>query len=504
VPNKYIKKILESAVYDVAVETPIHKMHFLSASLKNEVLVKREDLQPIYSFKVRGAQNKIARLTDAEKKRGVIAASAGNHAQGVAISATRNGVKSVIVMPLTTPQIKILSVKRLGGKVILYGSHFDECCEYAKKLAKKKDYVFIHPYEDPDVIAGQGTVAMEILRQHSADLHAIFIPVGGGGLIAGMGAYIKYLRPGIKVIGVEAEDSACLLAAMKAGRRVTLPKAGLFADGVAVSRIGKEPFRIARKCVDDVVTVTHDQICAAVKELFDDTRSIAEPAGALALAGLKKYATKKNLKDRTLMAIESGANVNFDRLRYIAERYEVGERTEVVLGVTIPEKPESLKAFCKALHKHDITAFNYRFCGGKNANIFVRLQVMAAKEDREKLFGTLNKKGYKTVDFSDDELAKSHIDRMVGGRSDPLECEALYRVECPECQGALLKLLDLLKPSWNISLFNYRKSGGAYANVLIGIQMPAAEQKKFEKAMTSMKYIYHEESDNVAYRMFLR
>ena len=487
----------------MAVETPIHEMPLLSENLGNRVLLKREDLQPVFSFKLRGAYNKLSRLSAREKSRGVIAASAGNHAQGVAISASKLNIRSTIVMPKTTPQIKVAAVKRRGSKVILFGERFDDSCLHAKELAAKHGYVFIHPYDDTDVIAGQGTIGMEILRRHTDPIYAIFIPVGGGGLIAGMAAYIKYLRPEIKIIGVEAEDSACLKAAMAAGRRVTLPQVGIFADGVAVSKIGKEPFRIAKTCVDEVVTASSDEICAAIKEVFDDTRSISEPAGALSIAGMTNYVRRKKIRNKTLMGIASGANVNFDRLRYISERFEIGERTEVILAATTTERPGILKRFCKYLDKHEITEFNYRYEPNNNATIFARIRVSGQAQDRTKLFRDLREGDFSVTDLSNNELAKMHIGHMVGGHTSGIENEVLYRLEFPECQGALSNFLMLMEPNWNISIFHYRKSGGAYGYVFIGIQIPANERKKMETRMKNARYSFVQEQGNPAYKLFL-
>ena len=502
-PSRYIKRILEASVYDVAIETPIHGMPLLSENLGNQVLLKREDLQPVFSFKLRGAYNKLSKLSTRERNRGVIAASAGNHAQGVAISAQKLKIKSTIVMPKTTPQIKVAAVKRRGSRVILHGDRFDDSCLHAKKIAADKGYVFIHPYDDTDVIAGQGTIGMEILRQHTDPIHAIFIPVGGGGLIAGIASYIKYLRPEIKIIGVEAEDSACLKAAMAAGRRVTLPQIGIFADGVAVSQIGKEPFRIAKTCVDEVVTASSDEICAAIKEVFDDTRSISEPAGALSIAGMTNYVRQKRIRNKTLMAIASGANVNFDRLRYISERFEIGERTEIILAATIADKPGILKRFCRALHKHEITEFNYRFEPNTIATIYARIRVSDRAKDRSKLFRNLRDEGFSITDLSNNELAKMHIAHMVGGHTDGVENEVLYRLEFPECQGALGNFLTLMEPNWNISIFHYRKTGGAYGYVFIGIQIPADQRDDFESRITDARYSFKLEQDNPAYKLFL-
>lgn len=475
----------------------------MSRALKNTVLVKREDLQPIFSFKVRGAYCKIASLSDEERSRGVITASAGNHAQGVALSASRIGVEATIVMPQTTPEIKVQAVKRMGAKVIIHGERFDDSRLEALQRSEKENKVFVHPYDDLDVIAGQGTIAMEILRQFSDPIHAVFIPVGGGGLIAGMAAYIKYLRPEVLVIGVEASESACFKAAMDAGRRVVLTETGIFADGVAVSQMGKETFRIARKVVDDVITVSSDEICAAVKEIFDDTRSIAEPAGALGLAGLKKYVAQHQLKNKNLVTIESGANVNFDRLRYISERYEIGKEREMVLAVTIPEKAGSLLDFCRVLKDHNITEFNYRRREADRARIYSRIEVRL-KKDRDRLLEKLTKKGYEPIDLSENEMAKMHIGHMVGGIPEHLEDERLYQVEFPECQGSLSRFLSVMQGNWSISLFHYRLDGGTTSNVLVGIQIPEEEVSMFEKGLTGLKYRFREESDNLAYNLFLK
>lgn len=491
-------------MYDVAVETPIHAMPLLTERLGNQVLLKREDLQPVFSFKLRGAYNKLTKLSTRQKNRGVIAASAGNHAQGVAISAAKLKIKSTIVMPKTTPQIKVEAVKRRGSKVILHGDRFEDSCSHATQIAADKNHVMIHPYDDPDVIAGQGTIGMEILRQHTDPIYAIFIPVGGGGLIAGIAAYIKYLRPEIKIIGVEAEDSACLKAAMEAGRRVTLPHVGIFADGVAVAKIGKEPFRVAKTCVDEVVTASADEICAAIKETFDDTRSISEPAGALATAGMTNYVRQKRIRNKTLIAIASGANVNFDRLRYVSERYEIGERKEVILAAAAEDKPGVLKRFCQALDKHEITAFSYRYAPETIATIYASVRLSRDAKDSVKLFRKLRDQGLSITDLSNNELAKMHVGNMVGGHSPSVKDEVLYRLEFPECQGALSNFLMLLEPDWNISIFHYRKTGGAYGDVFIGIQIPANRRSTFEARMADARYSFVREQDNPAYKLFLR
>lgn len=508
-PIRTIKKILQARVYDVAVETPVDRARSLSRRLNNNVLLKREDLQPVFSFKIRGAYNKIVNLTEAEKAKGVICASAGNHAQGVALASSRLGIKSVIVMPQTTPEIKVNSVRTLGGKVVLHGDAYDQAAAHAKMLMEKHGYTFVHPFDDPDVIAGQGTVGMEILRQHTGPLEAVFVPVGGGGLIAGVAAYIKYLRPEIKVIGVEPVDSNCLQAAMKAGRRVILPEVGLFADGVAVKQIGKETFRLARKYVDEVITVTTDEMCAAIKDLFDDTRSINEPAGALAVAGLKKYVEREGCTGANLMALCSGANVNFDRLRHIAERAEIGEQREAVLAVTIPETPGSFRRFCQTLGKRSITEFNYRYACPEAAHVYVGVQTAGQKE-REALCEGLKKQGYQVQDFSLNEMAKLHIRHMVGGRGPVMSAnggipdEVLYRFEFPERPGALMEFLSKLGQNWNISLFHYRNHGAAFGRILVGMQVPKKERAKLKRYIQELGYRHWDESDNPAYHLFLK
>lgn len=506
-PHTYIKRILDARVYDVASETPIDRAPLLSERLANEVLLKREDLQPVFSFKLRGAYNRMCRLSEAEKIKGVVTASAGNHAQGVALSAAKMGIKATIVMPRTTPQIKINAVKSRGGrdvKIVLQGDTYDEASKYAQALVKEHGLTYIHPYDDPDVIAGQGTIGMEILRQHTGPLHAVFVPVGGGGLCAGVAAYIKYVRPEIKVIAVEPEDAACLAAAMEKNRRVVLPQVGIFADGVAVAQIGEETFRILKKTIDGVITVSTDEICAAIKDIFEDTRSIAEPAGALALAGLKKYVETTGLRNEVLLAIDSGANTNFDRLRYISERTEIGEKREAVLAVTIPEKPGSFKTFCKAIGKRNITEFNYRFADDRNAHIFVGMQVSPEGSDLADLLAQLKAKGYPVADMTDNEMAKLHIRYMVGGhRPKAMTDEMVLRFEFPERPGALLQFLTVLGDKWNISMFHYRNHGSAFGRVLVGLQIPTRERKELESYLKELNYTYTEETDNQAYQLFL-
>ncbi len=501
--HDYIEKILKSRVYDVARETPLELAPLLSRRLSNRVLLKREDLQPVFSFKLRGAYNKIAGLPEADRARGVIAASAGNHAQGVALSASRLGTRALIVMPKTTPQIKVDAVRRLGGETVLHGSAYDEAYTHAVELAKTRNLSFIHPYDDPDVIAGQGTVAMEVLRQHTGALYAIFVPVGGGGLIAGIAAYVKTFWPEIKVIGVEPDDAPSMHAALAAGERVLLEQVGIFADGVAVRQVGEEPFRVARRGVDEVILVSADEICAAIKDIFDDTRSIAEPAGALAVAGLKKYVLRECISEQALVAIDSGANINFDRLRYVAERAETGEQREALLAVTIPEEPGSFRGFCHAIGQRAITEFNYRYASRQAAHVFAGVELREGQADKDRLIAHLQQKGYPVVDMSNNEMAKLHIRYMVGGRSPEVTDEVLYRFEFPERPGALLRFLTHMGQSWNISLFHYRNLGADYGRVLVGIQVPPEQQSAFRVFLAELGYAYRDETENPAYRLFL-
>ena len=501
--EQYVKKILTSPVYDVAIETPLQPARALSERLGNQVLLKREDLQPVFSFKLRGAYHKVARLTDEEKARGVIAASAGNHAQGLALTAKKLGIKAIIVMPKTTPDIKVQAVRARGARVVLHGEAFPEALAHCLKLVEEKGYTFVHPYDDPEVIAGQGTVAMEILRQQPGRLDAIFVPVGGGGLIAGIAAYVKYLRPEIKVIGVEPEESDCLRAALAAGERVVLPQVGLFADGVAVAQIGEETFRVCREHVDEVVTVTTDEICAAIKDIYDDTRSITEPAGALAVAGIKRYVQRGGVSGQTLVAIDSGANINFDRLRYVSERSELGEQREAIIAVTIPEKPGSFKAFCQALGKRSITEFNYRFNRVDAAQIFVGVQTHPENDPRDALVGSLREQGFPVLDLTESELAKLHIRHMVGGHAPGARDELVFRFEFPERPGALLNFLTKLGSRWNISMFHYRNHGAADGRVLVGLQVPDGERALLNEALDVIGYPYWDVSDDPAYQLFL-
>lgn len=500
----YLRRINNAArVYDVAVETPLQRAPALSQRLQNDVFIKREDMQPVNSFKLRGAYNKMAQLSAEQRANGVICASAGNHAQGVALSGQKLGIRSVIVMPRTTPDIKVHAVASFGGEVVLHGDSYDEASKHAYTLQAAQGFTYVHPYDDVDVIAGQGTIGMEILRQHSSKLHAIFCPVGGGGLLSGVAAYVKAVRPDIRIIGVEPDDAPSMTRALAAGERVMLDSVGPFADGVAVRRVGVESFRVAQQYVDDMLLVTADEICAAVRDIFEDTRSLAEPAGALALAGLKKYAAQTGVTGEDMVAIHSGANVNFDRLRYIAERAELGEQREALLAVTIDERPGSFRAFCDILGERGITEFNYRYADPKAANIFVGVKLNRGTKERDELIALLTAGNYPVADFSNDEMAKLHIRYMVGGRAAGVHNEMLFRFEFPERPGALLNFLNNVGDRWNISLFHYRNHGHAYGQVLVGMQVPDGERDDCRAALDGLAYSYAEESDNPAYRYFL-
>ena len=502
--QRYIRKILEARVYDVAVETPLDEARGLSERTGNRVLLKREDEQPVFSFKIRGAYNRMVQLTDEEKAKGVITASAGNHAQGVAMAAKHLGIKATIVMPKTTPDVKVTNVRRLGGRAVLHGDVFDEARMHAEKLLEEKGLTYIPPYDDPDVIAGQGTIGMEILRQHSGHIDAIFVPVGGGGLIAGIAAYVKYLRPETKVIGVESDESACLALAMAKKRRATLDQVGIFADGVAVAQIGKHTWEICKDHVDEVITVSVDEMCAAIKDIFDDTRSVCEPAGALGVAGLKAYVDREKCEGRTLIAIDSGANVNFDRLRHIAERSELGEKREVLLAARIPERPGSFKNFCKSLGNRNITEFNYRYSDSESAIIFAGVQVNPDLDDRAELLTELDGVLDEVIDLTDNEMAKLHIRYMVGGhKPSTVKDELLYRFEFPERPGALMKFLNKLGGRWNISMFHYRNHGAAYGRVLVGMEVPENEKAQVSKYLDELGYLWFNETNNPAYDLFL-
>ena len=498
----YPKKILSAQIYDLVRETPLDDTPILSARIGNRVLLKREDLQPVFSFKLRGAYNCIRLLSDEQKAAGVIAASAGNHAQGVAMSARHLGIKATIVMPRTTPTIKVDAVRALGGKVVLHGDTYDEASSHALALVEKHGLTYVHPYDNPDVIAGQGTIGVEILRQFSGDIDAIFIAVGGGGLCAGVAAYLKYVRPEIRIVAVEPEDAACLKLALETGRRAKLSHVGLFADGVAVAQIGKTTFPILKNLVDEVVTVSTDEICAAIKDIYEDTRSIVEPAGALSVAAIKSYAARTGVKGKNFVGINCGANMNFDRLRYISERTEIGEKREAVLAVTIPEKAGSFRKFCTTLGKRSITEFNYRYSESGDAHIYVGVQI-AERQDRVKLLSDLTKANYPLLDLTDNELAKLHIRHMVGGHSASVGDELIYRFEFPERPGALMAFLTTLGSKWNISMFHYRNHGAAYGRVLLGLQASASDRKLVRESLDSLNYEYWEETDNPAYKLFL-
>ncbi len=503
-PRDYVERILRSKVYELARETPLDQMPILSGRLDNTVLLKREDLQPVFSFKLRGAHNKIANLDESSRARGVVCASAGNHAQGVAMSAQQLGLRAVIVMPVTTPAIKIDAVRRLGGEIVLHGMSVDEAREHAEEFARAERMTFVHPYDDPDVIAGQGTIAMEILRQHSEAIDAIFVAVGGGGLIAGIAAYVKSIWPHIKIIGVEPDDAACMHEALKAGHPVRLNHVGLFADGVAVAQVGDEPFRIAQKCVDEVILVSTDEICAAVKDIYDDTRSIAEPAGALGVAGLKAYVAREKTHGKTFVTLDCGANVNFDRLRHISERADIGEQKEALLAVTIPERIGSFRKFCQVVGKRSVTEFNYRYSDRNEAHIFVGVELRNGVQDKIDLIRELDSEGYPTIDMTDNELAKLHVRYMVGGRAQVIKNERLYRFEFPERPGALLNFLDNMGEGWNISLFHYRNHGNAYGRVLVGMQVPDGEDDKFQTFLRDVGYPSTDETANPVYDLFLK
>ena len=504
--DAYIKRILEADVYDVAIESPLEKATVLSTRLGCNVYLKREDLQAVFSFKLRGAYNKIRKLDAKARKKGVITASAGNHAQGVAMAAQKLGISAIIVMGKNTPAIKVDAVKRWGAKVVLHGEGYDQAAEHAEALCKSKGLTYVHPFDDPDVIAGQGTIGMEILRQHTDKLDAVFVPVGGGGLIGGIGTYIKYLRPEVKIIGVEAQGAASMWAALDANRRVKLDPDELdqFADGTATLQVGKENFKLAKHCVDEVIRVTTDEICAAIKDIFEDTRSISEPSGALSIAGLKKYreTSGKGRPGENYVAVVSGANMNFDRLRHISERTEIGERREMLLSVTIPEEQGSFRRFCSTIGSRGITEFNYRFADKAGAHVLVGIQTQSDEKNRKELLVRLGKK-YEIVDLSENEVAVLHVRHMVGGRSAGLEDEKLFRFEFPERPGALLRFLTGLGNRHNISLFHYRNHGSAWGRVLVGIQVPDEEMKAFKRELDEIGFRYWNETDNPAYRLFL-
>ena len=515
--DDYLQRVLKARVYDVAIESPLEVAPRLSRRLGNRILLKREDLQPVFSFKLRGAYNKIAHLSAATAARGVICASAGNHGQGVALAARKRSVPALIVMPQTTPTIKVQAVMDLGGEVVLHGDIYDTAYEHALTLARERHLVFVHPFDDPDVIAGQGTIGMEILRQTGGELDAIFVPIGGGGLIAGIAAYVKQLYPRVRIIGVQPEDAAAMYESIQAGKRVTLERVGMFADGVAVRRVGEETFELARRYVDEIVLVDTDEICAAIQDIFEDTRAISEPAGALAVAGIKRYLERGGGGgDQRLVAINSGANMNFDRLRHVAERADLGAEREALLAVEIPERPGSFLQFCETLGQRSITEFNYRYHGSELAHVFVGFALGHRHEEANAVIAQLRGAGYQVIDMSGNEMAKLHVRYMIGGHAPLIEArrieapgidapvdELLYRFEFPERPGALLRFLKSIGTSWNISLFHYRNHGSDYGRVLAGIQVPKAERADFLQHLQDLHYSYLEETANAAYRMFL-
>ena len=503
--HNYLKRILTARVYDVAIESPLEHAPTLSARIGNNVLFKREDLQPVFSFKLRGAYNKMAQLTPEQLKRGVIAASAGNHAQGVALSAHRLSCRATIVMPTTTPQLKIDAVRHFGKRsvdIVLHVNSYSDAYSHALELEKELNLTFVHPFDDPDVIAGQGTIAMEILRQHQAPIHAIFCAIGGGGLISGVAAYVKQVRPDIKVIGVQTNDSDAMFRSIKANKRITMNDVGLFSDGTAVKLVGEETFRICKKYVDEIILVDTDAVCAAIKDVFQDTRSILEPAGALAVAGAKLYAKREKLKDQTLIPVACGANMNFDRLRFVAERAEIGEKREAILAVTIPETPGSFRQFCALLGNRNITEFNYRYADPTAAQVFLGVQVRDPSETT-KLLATLEKNKLRALDLTDNEMAKLHLRHLVGGRAPEAKDEIMYRFEFPERPGALMNFLNSMNHTWNISLFHYRNHGADYGRVLVGMQVPNKDKKALKTFLDTLGYPYWDESNNPAYKLFL-
>jgi threonine dehydratase len=498
----YLEQILTARVYDVAQETPLEGAPHLSTRLQNQVYLKREDMQSVFSFKLRGAYNKMVRLSPEALAQGVVAASAGNHAQGVALGAKHLGTTALIVMPTTTPEVKIKAVEARGGIAVLHGDTYDDAYAHACQLAADKGMTLIHPFDDPAVIAGQGTIGMEILRQYQKPIHAIFVAIGGGGLISGIAAYIKRLRPEIRMIGVEPIDADSMRQSLQAGYRVKLDQVGLFADGVAVKQVGEETFRLCQQYVDEILVVNTDDTCAAIKDVFEDTRSILEPAGALAIAGLKAYVKREHITQQTLIAVACGANMNFDRLRFVAERAEMGEHREAIFAVNIPEGPGSLRQFCKCIGRRNLTEFNYRIADQREAHIFVGLQVKD-RQDANQMAATFEQHGFKTIDLTDDELTKLHLRHMVGGRSPLAHNERLYRFEFPEKPGALMKFLNCMSPNWNISLFHYRNNGSDYGRILVGLQVPPGETQELQAFLDTVGYRYWDESTNPAYHLFL-
>jgi threonine dehydratase len=503
VASEYLRKILSARVYDVASESALQPARSLSRRLGNHVLLKREDQQTVFSFKLRGAYNKMVHLPPEQLARGVICASAGNHAQGVALGARKLGCRAVIVMPVTTPRVKVDAVQTLGGEVVLHGDSYSDAYVHAVVLQKTEGLTFVHPFDDPDVIAGQGTVGMEILRQHQGPLDAVFVAIGGGGLISGVAAYIKAVRPEVRIIGVQTTDSDAMLQSIRAGKRVQLTDVGLFADGTAVKLVGEETFRVARQLVDDFVVVDTDEVCAAIKDVFQDTRSIMEPSGAMGVAGIKQYVATHKCKGQTFVAVTCGANMNFDRLRFVAERAEFGEQREALFAVTIPEERGSFKRFCELIGPRSVTEFNYRISDAKVAHVFVGLTI-SKRDEAERIERHFVRHGFATVNLTDDELAKEHVRHMVGGHTELAQDERLFRFEFPERPGALMRFLAALHPSWNISLFHYRNQGADYGRILVGIQVPASDDKAFGTFVRTLAYPHVEETHNPVYRLFLR
>ena len=501
--SDYIERILKARVYDVAIESPLDHARLLSRRFGNDIRFKREDLQPVFSFKLRGAYNKIAQLSDAAARRGVICASAGNHAQGVALAAKRRGIPAVIVMPQTTPSIKVQAVIDHGGEAVLHGDDYDAAYDHALGIMRERNMVFVHPFDDPDVIAGQGTIAVELARQTGGDMDAVFVPIGGGGLIAGIAVYLKFLYPRLRIIGVQPADSCAMLQSVNAGKRVSLDRVGIFADGVAVRRVGEETFRLVREHVDEIITVDTDEICAGIQDIFEDTRAIVEPAGALAVAGIKKYVAREGWKDKRLIAINCGANMNFDRLRHVAERAEIGAQREALLAVEIPEQPGSFLRFCETLGRRSVTEFNYRYEQGRAAQIFVGFSLAQGRAEREEVIAALRAAGHAVTDMTDNEMAKLHVRFMVGGHARGITDELLLRFEFPERPGALLRFLQSVGSRWNISLFHYRNHGSDYGRVLCGIQVPMAERDEFRLHIDALHYPYTDETANPAYGIFL-
>lgn len=502
--SKLIEKILTARVYDVAIESPLENAKALSKRYENSIFLKREDLQPVFSFKLRGAFNRMFQLSAEEKKGGVVAASAGNHAQGVAIAGEKLGIKTTIVMPKITPEIKVKGVKSYGGNAVLVGNNFDDAYKHAMELSENEGLTFIHPFDDLDVIAGQGTIGMELLRQHPEPIDIVFVCVGGGGLLSGIASYIKYLSPKTKIIGVEHEEAPSMTEAIKQGRIVELDSIGTFADGAAVRQVGRHTFDIVSHLVDQMITVTTDETCAAIKDVFEDTRTMLEPAGALGVAGLKKYVLENDIKNKQLIAISSGANINFDRLRHVAERAEIGEKREAVFGVTIPERHNSFKEFCQALGDRSITEFNYRYSDTADAQVFTGIKLDDGDEEKQTIIDELEKQEYTVLDLTDNELAKIHLRFMVGGHGQNINDEMIYRFSFPEKPGALLHFLSCMKGIWNISLFHYRNHGSDFGRVLVGMQVPRNERDKFNQFLEDLGYEYWNETENPAYQSFLK